>query len=147
MDERRALAAAYRRTRYLVELPPARTARILLDGPNTWMIDWLHDAAATPWTYLTAWNPLGRPDAPDTNRARNTRLVAQLHEAGYRCYPGRGQPPPGEAWEAEESYWILGMSETAGADWAVRYGQLAYLTGSGISSAALRWTGLRAAGS
>ena len=59
--------------------------------------------------YITAYNPFGRLLKKQENKARNTRLQAEL-VALYPVFEGVGVDPAGE-WGGEASFLALGVSE------------------------------------
>jgi hypothetical protein len=60
------------------------------------------------WAYVTAHNPGSVRLTADENRARHTRLEADVSARGYEAFPGEGVGDDG-AWPPEASLLILGM--------------------------------------
>ena len=58
---------------------------------------------------MTAHNPGSVRSTADENRARHTRLEADVSTRGYEAFPGEGVGDDGE-WPAEASLLILGIA-------------------------------------
>jgi hypothetical protein len=109
-----ALRAAYRSTTYV-----AGEIRIRIgEDPH---LD------APSWAFVTAENPRSEPHAPQRNAARMRALSEDLR--AFRTLRGRGEPPPGSTWTAEESFLVLGIDRAAAIALGRKYGQNAIVFG------------------
>jgi hypothetical protein len=72
--------------------------------------------------YLTAWNPLSKPQARAQNDAANAWLIAELERLGCRCLHGYGAGSD-TAWEPEASVLALGLGLPQARELGKRYGQ------------------------
>jgi hypothetical protein len=101
------LDAAYRKTSYFADTPAGRLC--IRIGEAHPILDTLLAARGhRHWTYVTAHNPGSVQLTADENRARHTRLEADVRARGYEALPGEGVGDDG-AWPAEASLLILGM--------------------------------------
>jgi hypothetical protein len=136
-EERDRLEAAYRASTYFVDGPAGRFA--LRVGQTSAEVDALAAAhQVNTWTYITAHNPGSVMTAGQQNERRQRELEKTVEESYYPIYSGEGK---GEGeWPAEPSLLVLGVSETAAAAMAHRFGQAAVLFGERGSPARLLWT-------
>ncbi len=119
-----ALVQAYRETDYTVCASPAFVLRV--DAPCPQLSAYYARQGIAAACLLTAWNPRSEPLGDAENQARQTRLEAQLQQAGWRwvravaAHPHNGWPP-------EPGCFIEGMTADAASDWGRRHGQNAVI--------------------
>jgi Protein of unknown function (DUF3293) len=90
------------------------------------------------WAFLTAWNPSPEVLRLDENRKRNQNLEEDLKELGLRYIQGLGISED-EQW-SEESFLIENCSLEKANELAVKYKQLAFVTGKKDEVAKLIYT-------
>lgn len=81
----------------------------------------------TGWALLTAHNPRGVVHAAADNAAAQSRLLARLHAAGHRCWPGRNDDPHGG--HPEDTVFTLGIDLPSADALAREFAQCALLAG------------------
>jgi len=79
------------------------------------------------WTFITAWNPLPEIFSKEVNRKRNTDLMKELKENGFKLHLGIGTSEDGK-W-SEESLFIENISTEKSLFYAKKYGQIAFVHG------------------
>ena len=79
------------------------------------------------WAYITAWNPLPTILNYEENVSRNNNLLYDLTNGGYTCHLGKGVSADGE-WE-EESFFIESINKATALEFAIKYGQMAFVYG------------------
>ena len=132
MDE--SLLQAWRDTDYRVRLSRGGWASIRIDAPLPAVLE--EGAGARDWGFITAWHPHSRPRALFANREAQRRLLADL-----RALPGVAVAAAigvGASGWREPSLFAVGVGVLRLDELAARYGQSAYLHGSGRSLAVLR---------
>ena len=118
---------AYEKTRYVVELPGAKTI-IRAGKPAPAVVEkLLADAGATTWAYVTAWNPGSVKQTADENARLQAELVAVVAAHNWQTYPGEGVGV--SAWLAEKSLLIIGASREEGLALGRQFHQLAIVFG------------------
>jgi len=90
------------------------------------------------WAYITAWNPLPTILNYGENVSRNNNLLYDLTNRGYKCHLGKGVSADGE-WE-EESFFIENINKTTALEFAIKYGQKAFVYGEVNKKAKLIYT-------
>ena len=75
---------------------------------------------------LTAWNPRSQVFSLAENKSRNNYLKSALIKNDYSFYDAIGQGN-NSSWQAEESFFITGISKEETEKLAVEYGQNAYV--------------------
>lgn len=75
--------------------------------------------------FLTAWNPKGVKTDLDTNYDRQAELLAEIEQRRLNYLVGEGIHPDGD-WR-EDSYLVLGISQTSADELANQFDQAAYL--------------------
>lgn len=90
----------------------------------------------TAWALLTAHNPRAVAQSPADNAAAQTRLLARLHAAGHRCWPGRNDD--GHGGHAEDTVFTLGIDLPFADALAFEFAQCALLAGRTGEPARLR---------
>ncbi|HET8729128.1 MAG TPA: DUF3293 domain-containing protein [Alphaproteobacteria bacterium] len=76
--------------------------------------------------FLTAWNPLSRPQPALVNAVRERRLAAAARRGGWPVLPGEGADPAG-LWPPERSLLILAIDRRSADRLAAAFGQNAYV--------------------
>lgn len=119
-----ALPAEYWHTTYFAETPVGHLRlRVGLDDwPANVMLTRQH---LESWAFITAWNPGGQIASPNQNQSRNAALSARL--ANFPSYPGRGVGDFDT--HTEDSFLVLGISESEALTLAREFGQNAILFG------------------
>ena len=79
------------------------------------------------WTFITAWNPLPEILSNEVNRKRNTDLMNELKENGFKLHLGVGTSEDGEWFE--ESFFIEKMCREKALFYAKKFGQIAFVHG------------------
>jgi hypothetical protein len=116
------LIAAFRATDYRVYASPGPDF-ILRIGCRSSELAGLHAArGVTGSAHLTAWNPLSQSTAPETNRAAQERLLADLLALNAATLPGFGVNPA-EDWPGEEHVLAIGLSRDAAIGLGQKYKQ------------------------
>lgn len=81
------------------------------------------------WAFITAWNPIGKPDHDlEENIRRNKSLLALLQQMDWWVLPGWGIPDIPE-WPPEASFLILGLSKPDAIAISKKFGQRAFVYG------------------
>lgn len=75
---------------------------------------------------LTAWNPESELLSLDENSKRNSELKEKLLRLDYIFYPAAGQGLE-LSWPAEESFFIVNMTQSQAQEIAMEFGQFAYV--------------------
>ena len=92
------------------------------------------------WAFITAWNPLPVILTYEENVARNNSLLSDLTNDGYICHLGKGISADGK-WE-EESFFIENINKGTALEFAVKYGQMAFVYGELNQVAELIYTNI-----
>lgn len=90
------------------------------------------------WAFITAWNPLPHILTKSENDIRNNQLKLQLINEGFVFYPGLGISK-NEDW-SEESFFIENIDLEIANNFALKYGQLAFLYGDQVNGNQLIFT-------
>ena len=77
---------------------------------------------ATSAAFISAYNPYSESLAAEENALRNQRLQADIKHLGFRSIDGFGKHPDGE-WEAEDSFFVPGISLDGARELGAAYGQ------------------------
>ena len=117
------LIAAYRATRYRVDVAPPFTMTVGVPSPDLWRLMSDDDPGAM---FITAWNPLGAVLSCEHNERRQQGLLAELRAAGLRVFPGAGMDASGD-WNEEASLLVSGVDRAAACAWGRRHAQNAVL--------------------
>ena len=88
---------------------------------------------------LTAWNPRSEPLSLQENRARNIELKSKLKMHTVFEVLGQGDDL---LWNAEESFFVIGLNKADAERIAVEYGQYAYVSLENIKPASLIFTSI-----
>jgi hypothetical protein len=131
-DER--LLTAYRNTSYFADTPAGRQ-RIRIGEAHPALDTLLTARGHRHWAYVTAHNPGSVPLTAEENRARHTRLEADVRARGYEVFPGEGIGDDGE-WPPEASLLILGMPRAEATALGHAHAQRAVVWG-GVGESAL----------
>ena len=92
------------------------------------------------WAFITAWNPLPVILTYEENVAKNNSLLSDLTNDGYICHLGKGVSADGK-WE-EESFFIENINKATALEFAVKYGQMAFVYGESNKEAELMYTSI-----
>ncbi len=76
---------------------------------------------------VTAWNPRSELLSLQENQARNTKLKSKFKMHTIFDALGQGDDLSEQLWQAEESFFIIGLNKTDADKIAVEYGQYAYV--------------------
>tara|TARA_B110000285_G_C14734342_1_gene427907 strand:- start:141 stop:584 length:444 start_codon:yes stop_codon:yes gene_type:complete len=79
------------------------------------------------WTFITAWNPLPDILSNELNRKRNTALITELKENGFKSHLGIGISE--DAKWFEDSFFVENMSLEKSLFYAKKFGQVAFVHG------------------
>ena len=90
------------------------------------------------WAFITAWNPLPVILFLEENRNRNQNLEEEINSLGLKYCHGIGISAD-EQW-SKESFFIENISLDKANEWAVKYGQLAFIYGKKSEKAKLVYT-------
>lgn len=135
------LAALYRlyaACHYDVRLPGGGRATLRIGEPlPASLADWLGDAPFG--AFITAYNPLSKPQSPAHNRAAQQRLLHDVRSEGARLLPGVGHLP-GQTWR-EPSLFVAGLGLTAVDALACRHSQNAIVLAHRNAATQLRGYG------
>lgn len=130
------LISAYQETEYRVRNP---SFCIRIGALHPELDSWLICRGYSTWAYITAWNPGSRRLSKEENNRRQAELQADLKSGGWQSFAGAGVHPKG-GWEAEESFWIPGISLDAALSLAKKFGQNALVFGEINQAANLIWS-------
>ena len=92
------------------------------------------------WTFITAWNPLPEILSNEVNRKRNTDLMNELKENGFKLHLGIGISDD-DKW-SEDSFFIENISKEKSLYYAKKYGQIAFVHGKKNHKAELVFSSL-----
>ena len=133
-----ALEAAYRRTRYRVSIPGGRRLDLRI-GQRCPALDRVLSARGyRHWAFVTASNPGSRPLPAWRNGARDRCLARAIAAAGFRVFPGLGEPEQG-GWRAEASFLVLGLPAARARRLGRQFRQNAIVAGRRGCDAELHW--------
>lgn len=119
----RDLLLAYEGTRYQVLTVGGQVVAEVVIGRPSEQIDHLLDArGASSGVFITAWNPRSEVTDAAQNAQANRRLHAELTDAGFLLLPHRGVGAD-PAWEPEQGFFAVGMTEETAVPVAERHGQ------------------------
>ena len=79
------------------------------------------------WAFITAWNLLPTILTYEENVVRNNNLLSDINNEGYICHLGKGVSADGK-WD-EESFFIENISKATSLEFAIKYGQIAFVYG------------------
>lgn len=132
------LAAAYRRTSYVVD-PPAGAGFAIRIGEACPPLDDLLERTGTRlWAFITACNPRSEPLSAGENSARMERLREMIERDGHAFLSGAGVPDEA-GWSPEPSFLVLGITAEAAAEIGRLFEQHAIVVGSRGTAARLLW--------
>lgn len=118
------LRAAYRATHYLAALPSGET--LIEVGKSSPPIDaWLTQIGKRSALFLTAWNPMSRPQSPEVNAIRHADLLEMAHDGGFPFVDAVGRSSEGD-W-SETSLLIAGVTVSEADRWARVFEQAGYV--------------------
>lgn len=119
------LLAAFRATRYEVDLP-ARRVQLQVDTPCEALRQWMQAEGHLCAALITAHNPGARRCDPAANHAAQQRLHCVLQEHGLAFRSGCNRDPQ-QHWPEEDSVLVAGLPLAQAMRLAVQFGQLAIL--------------------
>ena len=136
----RALDAAYRATRYMVDWPgfPGGSLAIRIGDLHPLLDLWLDEVAVDYWCYLTAENPGSRRLSAGHNADRTLALQRWLGKSDRPFLGGESIADTG-GWPAETSFLIGGLDRAEVAMLAARWEQNAVVEGRRGAVARLTW--------
>jgi dTDP-4-amino-4,6-dideoxy-D-glucose acyltransferase len=132
------LAAAYRKTSYVVDAPAAAGFAIRIGEPCPTLDELLERTGTSHWAFITACNPRSEPLSVAENAARMERLREMIERGGHAFLSGAGVPDEA-GWSLEPSFLVLGITEEAAAAIGRLFEQHAILVGKRGAAAALLW--------
>jgi hypothetical protein len=135
MDE--SLADIYRRAGYLVWTEPAAWVRLVPDQPLPGSLHAIVGAA--PWALVTACNPQARPHQDADNLRGQAALFDALRRLSATARILTAIGIGAEGWH-EPSLFVIGLDSATLDPLMRRFGQIAYLHGTGAGPVQLRWT-------
>jgi len=124
------LHQAFLNTSFKVLAEPAFTIKINTIVPEVQKLD--------SWAFITAWNPSPYNLTIEENLTRNKNLEDDIIKFGLKYNNGKGISED-EQW-SEESFFVENISLDKTNEWAVKYGQLAYVFGNKNEIAKLIYT-------
>jgi uncharacterized protein DUF3293 len=86
----------------------------------------LLEVAGKSGAILTAWNPRSKTLSSEENKTRNSKLHSYLENNKYINYKSLGQGND-ISWQAEESFFVSGVTRETVEQLAVDYEQYAYV--------------------
>lgn len=134
---REAMADAYRRTTYRVDLGRLRFG-LRVDQLDRDFDAWCADAGVDRWAVITAANPYSRLCSPEENLDRNRALRRDLHSRCPMLADALGVPDEGD-WPPEESLFAGGLSLADAMRLGRHYEQNAIVYGARGQAPALVW--------
>jgi hypothetical protein len=132
------LEAAFRATRYCVDLP-AGTIELRVGESASLLDDFLRPLGHACWSLLSADNPGARQLAAVQNAGRDAALRAQLDQIGACYWRSRHFAVPADSWPPEQGVLVAEMALPEAFRLAVANGQLAILCGRLDAPVELRW--------
>ncbi len=111
---------AYFATDYCVSGEPPFVLRVGV--ANEYLARLYNQLKTDSGTFVTAYNPRSFNVGESANRARQAEMVEELRRRNLNFLDGIGKHPSGE-WEAEPSYFVLGLSQEAAKELGKRYDQ------------------------
>jgi hypothetical protein len=82
------------------------------------------------WMFITAYEPMGQPQAPEINKRAQQDLWKEVKTAGKTVWHALGYDPrAGFNWK-EPSLFVFPVSRTEALAWARKFNQLAILYGT-----------------
>lgn len=136
--QREDLAAAYRKTSYVVDAPVVAAFAIRIGEACPPLDELMERTGTTAWAFVTACNPRSKPLAVAENATRMERLREVIERGGYAFLPGAGVPDEA-GWSPEPSFLVLGIPVEAAVEIGRLFEQHAIVVGSRGMSAALLW--------
>lgn len=117
------LLKAYQDSKYVV---PELGLTILLNEKESKPIHLLGESCHATFCFITAFNPYSKGLSAKENAQRNLQLVQDL--GGYTYFHGYGQDKE-EKWQAEDSFFVLGITKEIAIQLGNKYQQNAILFG------------------
>ncbi len=117
------LLKAYQDSKYVV---PELGLTILLNEKESKQIPLLAESNDSTFCFITAFNPYSQSLSAKENSEKNIQLVQEL--VGYTYFHGYGQDKE-EKWQAEDSFFVLGITKEIAMQLGNKYQQNAILFG------------------
>ena len=121
------LMTDYNLTTYRVFIDSSSHLDILIDQLNKDLDKLLGEAGVQEFAFITAWNPFSVEVSDSENEKANADLASDLDL--YKVYKGLGIPAQPSEWDAEESYFVLGITKTKAKELGKKYRQNAIVYG------------------
>lgn len=132
------LAAAYRATSYIVEMPDGGRLVVRCGEQSEALDRHLADLGVAEWAFVTACNPRSTRLDDAVNALRMARLDAVLRDRRLASLPGSGQGDAGD-WPPEPSRLVLGIEEADAIALGRLFEQNAIVAGARGHAARLIW--------
>lgn len=114
------LLEAYNNARFHIYSEPAVTLRVGIESTELKTLMLRHTVSTA--AFITAFNPYSQLLSDVENNQRNAKLLIDIEEGGYIHFAGLGQDV-GAKWPGEESYFVLGIDESAVKALGMKYQQ------------------------
>ena len=111
---------AYLETDYCVSGKPPFVLRVGI--ANEYLERLYNQLKMDSGTFVTAYNPLSYNAGESANIARQAEMAKELRRRNLKYFDGIGKHPSGE-WEAEPSYFVLGLSLETAKELGKKYDQ------------------------
>ena len=138
MNDRGKLDAAYRATRYCVELPDGGRALLRIGEPSAEFAAALEISGATCWAIVTAANPASLALSNEENARRHQALRDMCSRSGRSAWPGTNEADGGD-WPPEPTLCILDIDLPEALRWASGFQQNAIVAGGADGVPMLVW--------
>ena len=137
-SDRAALDAAYRATRYCVDLPDGRRVALSIDQPSPVFAAALQTSGIRRWAIVAAANP-GSQLLPDRENAdRQRRLVDAVSAAGRAFWVGVNEAEADD-WPVEPTLCVLDLELPDARRLGAAFGQNAIVVGGADGLPMLVW--------
>lgn len=123
LDQR--LLTAYQNTTYRV---PTRQLSLRIGAVHPDLDVLLAEKKATQWAFLTAYHPGSKPATQEYNTRAQEQLRQRLQAGRYLFWEGAGEADAGD-WPPEPSFLILDIPLARAKEWAIEFGQVAFVYG------------------
>ena len=121
------LMSDYSATTYKVYLDNEITIDLVVDELNKDLDTFLASQGCKSYAFITAWNPFSEKVDAEQNEIANTSLKKDLDQ--FMVFDGMGIPAQPSEWEAEASFFILGISKEEAEELGKKYEQNAIVFG------------------
>lgn len=134
------LAAAYRATRYCVDVPQSGRITLHIGQSSPEFDAALTQAGVLCWAIVVAANPHSVSLPAAENERRHRKLCEAVAAAGWQFWPGLNLAPAGSDWPAEPSLCILDIDREAALKLADSFEQNAVVLPDDQGLPMLVWT-------